>query len=85
MKNDDFPVPPRIPGSQCSGDRSDLSFHGSDGRLVAEPGDFHLWISQSSVRLGMGSGSHGDFTKNLGCEKNCGWLRNPPVENTDLS
>lgn len=29
--------------------RSDLGFHGSDGRFVVEPGSFQLWISQCSA------------------------------------
>jgi len=28
--------------------REDLSFHGADGKLIAEPGDFKLWVSNSS-------------------------------------
>ena len=27
----------------------DLSFHGADGKLIAEPGDFKLWVSNSSA------------------------------------
>ncbi|CAE7180802.1 bglX [Symbiodinium pilosum] len=29
--------------------RQDLSFHGSDGKLRAEPGEFHVWISGCSA------------------------------------
>lgn len=36
--------------------RHDLTFHGADGKLVAEPGEFHVWISGCSA-----SGEHVKF------------------------
>lgn len=36
--------------------RHDLAFHGADGKLVAEPGEFHVWISGCSA-----SGEHAKF------------------------